>query len=98
MADLRAKALACLRDGRVTVTKAHGAYGGAPGPQRVEAKVASSRPEHPAHVVDRWDGGEWSCTCPAHARSGLPCPHIAAVQLVTGWPSDARREQEVPSA
>lgn len=75
---LRAKALACLREGRVAVLRvlpdAHWR------PRLVIARVRSSRDAHPYRV--RLLSGRWSCTC----RDGLrdqPCPHVAAVVLVT---------------
>jgi uncharacterized Zn finger protein len=86
MTEIRPKALAALRSGRVAITLA--SLEG----QRIQATVESSRPERTTpYIVDRWAGsavGQWSCTC------GNPtddyCAHIAAVQLVTGHESAAR--------
>lgn len=75
---LRSRALACLREGRVTVL--------AVGvdkqwqPIRVLARVRSSRDDHLYRI--RRIAGTWSCTC----REGLreqPCPHVRAVAMVT---------------
>lgn len=76
--DLRRKALAVLRTGRLTVLHstcrktAHEV-------DEVIARVQSSRDGGPAYCVDFLDGA-WTCTC----RAGGDCPHVAAVQLVTG--------------
>ena len=86
---MRAKALACMRDGRVVVTEAR-AEPYATRPRYVVAQVRSSRPERTqAYIVDLLDS-TWSCTCAAGNRRA-PCPHIAAVQLVTGHPSAAAK-------
>lgn len=75
---LRAKALACLREGRVAVLRV------LPDPRwqpvLVLARVRSSRDGHPYRV--QLHGSRWSCTCRAGMRDE-PCPHIAAVMLVT---------------
>lgn len=82
VAEIRPKALAALREGRVAVVLA--ALDG----QRIQANVSSSRPERTTpYIVDRWaEAGDWSCTCRRE-----DCPHIAAVQLVTGYESAARK-------
>jgi hypothetical protein len=86
MADVRTKTLARLREGRVTVLAAH-TPPGATRPGYVEAHVTSSQPgtRDLCHRVVLEDGA-WSCSCRADG-----CPHSAAVQLVTGWPSPAAR-------
>lgn len=75
---LRAKALACLREGRVNLLRVlpdtHWK------PVVVVARVRSSRDQHPYRVW--FKNARWSCTC----RDGLRkehCAHVAAVQLVT---------------
>lgn len=75
---IRSKALACLREGRVTVlgVKLDAAWR----PIRVAARVRSSRDGHPYRV--QLSLGNWSCTCRAGMRNE-PCPHVAAVALVT---------------
>jgi uncharacterized Zn finger protein len=75
---LRSKALACLREGRVTVFGVKLDDGWRP--IAVLARVRSSRDRHPYRVVLR--DGVWSCTCRAGLRDE-PCPHVAAVALVT---------------
>lgn len=75
---MRAKALACLREGRVTVLGVKLDAGWKPA--RVVARVRSSRDGHAYRVQLRVR--DWSCTC----RDGLrnqPCAHAAAVALVT---------------
>lgn len=75
---MRAKALACLREGRVTVLGVRLDAGWQP--VRVVARVRSSRDAHPYRVQLR--AGQWTCNC----RDGLhnqPCAHTAAVALVT---------------
>ena len=79
--DVRAAALSCLRDGRVTVRLARSA--------RVIAHVMSSRPEvEQPYIVYRWQGSDgglrWACTC----RAQPGCAHIAAVALVT-YPAES---------
>lgn len=75
---LRAKALACLREGRVAVLRV------LPDdrwrPELVVARVRSSRDQHPYRVQYREE--RWSCSCAAGLRDE-PCPHLAAVMLVT---------------
>jgi uncharacterized Zn finger protein len=75
---IRSKALGCLREGRVTVlgVKLDPAWR----PIAVVARVSSSRDRHPYRV--RLLAGAWSCTCRAGLRDE-PCPHVAAVALVT---------------
>lgn len=75
---MRSKALACLREGRVTVygVKLDDAWK----PLVVLARVLSSRDRHPYRIQFR--DGTWSCDC-REGLHGEPCPHVAAVQLVT---------------
>jgi hypothetical protein len=75
---LRSKALACLREGRVSVLLVR------PDdrwkPELIVARVRSSRDAHPYRVELR--SGRWSCNC----RDGMrdeQCAHVAAVTLVT---------------
>jgi hypothetical protein len=76
--ELRPKALAVIRSGRLTVMhtncrkQAHVI-------DEVIAKVQSSRQGGPTYAIDYLDG-IWDCTCRAEGE----CAHIAAVQLVTG--------------
>ncbi len=91
--NLRAKALAILREGRCTIRLATGPPGWNPSedtePQTVLAVVQSSRLGGPPYAVDRTPrpnepgAGTWYCTC----REQGDCAHIHAVQLVTGWAS-----------
>lgn len=86
MTDIRPKALACLRQGRVAVILAERDG------QRIQAEVTSSRPERTQpYIVDLWSqDGRWSCTCRPGDAAQDSCVHIAAVQLVTGYESAAR--------
>lgn len=89
--SMRSKALACLRTGRVTIVHARKAND-TDLPIAVVAYVASSRPERSRYVVDLTGDGDWSCTC-WRGNRGESCAHLAAVQLVTGWPSAAALER-----
>ena len=76
---LRRKALAVIREGRLTVLmaecrKASDVVDG------VVARVESSRHGSGPYVVDLLEDGQWVCTC----RATEVCPHIAAAQIVTG--------------
>jgi uncharacterized Zn finger protein len=73
--DLRRKALAVLREGRLTVLNAQASWN----VHTVIARVQSSRVGGPAYAIDL-AGGNWTCTC----SKGSDCAHIAATQLVTG--------------
>jgi len=73
---LRRRALACLREGRVTILNAEAGEGG---PAVVLAAVQSSRIGGPRYAVDLMPRDGWSCTCDQR-----DCPHIAAVQIVAG--------------
>lgn len=74
---VRSRALAALREGRVMVlgVKLDEAWR----PVHVLATVRSSRDNVRPHRV-RYSAGAWSCTC---GGSESPCPHAAAVALVT---------------
>lgn len=87
MSEIRPRALACLREGRVAVTLAE--HDG----ERIQASVTSSRPERTVpYIVDRWpQDSSWSCTCRPGDAAQTSCAHIAAVQLVTGYTSAAAR-------
>lgn len=80
---VRARALAALREGRVTVlgVKLDEQWR----PVHVLATVRSSRENVRPHRV-RFVAGRWSCTCPeSTVADGVTrsCPHSAAVALVT---------------
>lgn len=81
MSALRAKALGYLRDERVRVVGAATPEGHLR-PYQVTAFVQG----HTGRRVVQFDAGAWSCSCAAET-----CPHVAAVQLVTGWPSAASK-------
>lgn len=88
MSDIRNKALRYLRDGLVTMRSVttH------PGERRacaVDAQVSGARGVHKV----RYDvsAGRWSCSCGRNGGPFQPCPHVAAVQMVTGHPSVALR-------
>ena len=89
---VRAKALGYLRDGAVTVVHARSSQTTsiyvATEPFAPYEVVALVQGHSGRHVVDYLDG-VWTCTCPA----GGGCAHVAAVQLVTGHPSEAARER-----
>lgn len=80
--DVRAKACAYLRGGAVTVLSAATQDG--PRPWMVHARVVGHSSTYVVKLID----GAWSCTCGRPAE----CAHVAAVQLVTGHPSLARKE------
>lgn len=79
--ELRKKALAVLREGRLQlqhVTCRRTAHD----VDEVVGRVQSSRAGGPAYAVDFLDDC-WTCTC----RPNELCAHIAAVQMVTGHSS-----------
>lgn len=80
-ASTRQKALRYLRNERVRIVSA-----ATPAdelrPFEVTARVQGHADRHTVH----FDGADWSCSCPR-----VDCAHIAAVQLVTGWPSAASK-------
>lgn len=78
---VRRKALAVLREGRLTVVSARsGSTTNVP--FELVAAVRSSRGTT-TYAVDLADG-EWACTCRDQVR---PCGHIFAAQLITGQAS-----------
>jgi hypothetical protein len=82
MPDLRAKALGYLRDEKVRVLYA-----------------ATIKPNLRPHTVGalvqgfngrywvEFDSDRWLCSC----GSSEACAHVAAVQIITGWPSPASK-------
>lgn len=72
--DVRTRALGYLRTGATRVVHARSPKDGTP-PHEVVATVQGHQRKH---VVDYIDGA-WTCTCQITG-----CPHIAAVQIVTG--------------
>ena len=76
---LRRKALAIIREGRLTVLTA-GSWMKSSTVNAAIAQVQSSRPGVGPYVVDLLGDGQWTCTCWAD----VVCPHIRAAQLVTG--------------
>lgn len=74
----RRKALAILREGRVTVLTAKSD----PDTLQVVHAVVRTQGTRGVYVVDLRDG-EWTCTC-SHGQAGVHCGHILAGQLVTG--------------
>lgn len=83
MPDLRTKALGYLRDGKVTVL---GALWDRPAlhPHTVSAIVQGFQGRY---WVRRNPERGWLCSC----GSTETCAHLAAVQLVTGYPSAAAK-------
>ncbi|MGR6922647.1 hypothetical protein ACU635_51050 [[Actinomadura] parvosata] len=80
--DVRSKACNYLRSGAVTLLDARSQDGVRP--WLVHARVVG----HSSTYVVTLAEGAWNCTCHRPAE----CAHVAAVQLVTGHPSLARRE------
>jgi hypothetical protein len=82
----RRKALACLREGRVSVLFVSASSSELVTtwqqvePLAVLARVRSSRDRHPYRV--QYDKSTWSCDC-REGRRDLPCAHTLAVALVT---------------
>lgn len=81
MPDIRQKACGYLRDGKVTLLKADFREG-----PRQPYEVMAHVEGHRSVRMVRLDNGRWTCTC---REPG--CPHVAAVQLVTGHPSNAAK-------
>jgi len=75
---MRAKALAVLREGRLTVLSAASDMTTLTATEAV-VRVVGSRG---TYAVDLREG-MWQCTCSANA-GGSRCGHIAAAQLVLG--------------
>lgn len=88
MPDIRAKALAYLRDGKVRVLTAS-AFD-----RRPHLVIAHVDGHSSTHKVRFTSTGRWLCTCPLTTD----CAHIAAVQLVTGHPSAAQKTSAAPGA
>lgn len=90
MTPIRTAALDALRNGRVTVLMADRAVLGVSTepPARVMAVVASSREDRRVPYLISLRAGDWTCTC-----QRPDCAHIASVQLVTGHPSAAQKEE-----
>lgn len=82
MSSIRSRALRYLRNERVRIVAAATPVGELR-PFDVTALVQG----HQERRTVRFDGSEWSCSC-----TRVECAHIAAVQLVTGWPSAASKE------
>ena len=87
MGDIRAKALAYLRDAAVTVGVAR-VMPGAAAPHEVVARVRGHEDTYTVRLIHVFG---WRCTCPQTHPGGDWCAHIAAVQLVTGHPSAAAK-------
>lgn len=85
--DVRASACSYLRNGAVTVFTATG-KGDDGAPLAVRAHVQGQSRQY---FVRRNYDGQWLCSC---EMEGDGCPHIAAVQLVTGHPGLARKPGE----
>lgn len=75
--DLRKRALAAIREGRVTLTTVAA-------PRRVIANVKGYTGLHTIDLAE----GRWRCTCQEWVSSNR-CPHILAVRLVTDHGIDA---------
>lgn len=88
----RSAALGVLRAGRVCVVWAHGDR--ASPPYEVMAVVAPSAPGRPTYVVDLMPDVGWCCTCPRwFGATPRGCKHVAAVCMITGYPTPARLEE-----
>lgn len=85
MPDLRSKALAYVREGRVVVTTA----ATLPDARRPALVVATVRGQQQAHTVTLSPHSGWSCTC----WRTEPCAHLAAVAISTGAPGYAARPE-----
>lgn len=82
MADIRAKALAYLREGRVRIAHASTA-----GTTTAAYDVLAYVTGHRTTYIVRHAQGEWGCSC-----RQAECAHVPPVQLVTGHPSAARKD------
>lgn len=85
MSDVRTKSLGYLRDGDVTIRAAAPGY--------VKASVRG----HNGTYVVRLGDHRWVCSCKSVLDDGRECAHVAAVQLVTGYPSAASKPVRVAS-
>lgn len=77
---LRSRALAILREGRLTVIYARNT--GDSEPDQLVVAVRSSRDGGGTYAIDFLDGA-WTCTCRDGAQN-RPCAHMEAARLVTG--------------
>lgn len=84
MADIRTRALAAIREGRVRIRTAT-TRDGDPRPHFIVAVVYGHTGRH--RVVYGPTMPLWNCSC-----GQATCAHIAAVALVGGDPSLARKE------
>jgi uncharacterized Zn finger protein len=75
--SVEAKGRRYLTEGRLRVVLVDG--------ERIEARVRGSEVEHSVG----YQRGGWWCDCDAH-WFGRRCSHLAALQLVTVWPSRER--------
>lgn len=76
---LRKNALAAYRSGRIQMIEVRSGWDLKP--EKVTARVLSSRDGGGTYAVDLLDG-EWRCTC-IRGRHHEPCAHVHAVQLCT---------------
>lgn len=88
MADIRAKALAYLRDGKVRVS-----YATSAGMSRTPYNVLAYVDGHNDRYLVRFTEDAWTCSC-----QRVDCAHAAAVQLVTGHRSAAAKPETVAVA
>ena len=79
---LRGRALAILREGRLTVVYARTSRDGGAVPDQLIVAVRSSRDGGGTYAIDFLDG-VWTCTCRDGAQN-RPCAHMEAARLVTG--------------
>jgi hypothetical protein len=86
VADVRAKALGYLRD-----QKLHVLYARTPADARSPVAVIAVVEAHTAVRRVELRDGTWTCDCKTVLDDGLPCAHLAAVQLVTNHPSAAAK-------
>ena len=84
--DVRSQACSYLRNGNVTFFVATpGGDDSTPLAVRAHVQGHSRR-----YFVRRNYDGRWLCSC---EEDGDQCPHIAAVKMITGYPSAARKGQ-----
>jgi hypothetical protein len=81
--DLRTKALGYLRDEKVRVIEADTTK-----PELRPHRVSALVQGHFGRYLIVFKDGKWVCSC----GSSEPCAHLAAVQMVTGWPSVASKQ------
>jgi hypothetical protein len=85
MPDIRSKALAYIRNGKVRVSHASSA-----GVSRTPYDVLAYVDGHNSTYLVRFTANAWSCSC-----QRAECAHAAAVQLVTGHRSAAEKPEPV---